>query len=159
MTERFLSFTRGFIFPHECVYAKGHHGDLAHVVTENVDGDPGGLTKWGIDQASHPKVDIAHLDQRQAELIYWDRYWSPASPSLDESGEGVGEVIMNCRVNCGMGRATKIIARLPTLTASGFLDEQEAFYRRLVGQSPCYGKFLNGWINRTQDLRKYLKAG
>src|SRR6478735_11274468 len=37
---------------------------------ENVPGDPGGPTKYGIDQRSHPDVNIRALTKEQAKAIY-----------------------------------------------------------------------------------------
>lgn len=37
--------------------------------------DPGGLTKFGICQRSHPGVDIANLTREGALAIYWNEYW------------------------------------------------------------------------------------
>ena len=41
----------------------------------DVKGDRGGLTKYGIAQASHPKVDIANLTLEGATEIYQTEYW------------------------------------------------------------------------------------
>src|SRR5512140_3051467 len=43
-----------FVLPHEEAFAPGHHGDERYVVAEKSKGDAGGLTKYGIDQKSHP---------------------------------------------------------------------------------------------------------
>ena len=57
---RFDKFIK-FVFTHENVLGKD-----GKVVPENVAGDNGGLTKYGIDQASHPGVDIAGLNKQKA---------------------------------------------------------------------------------------------
>lgn len=44
--------------------------------------DPGGLTKFGISQRSHPLVEIKNLSLRQAEEIYRNDYWD--NMHLDE---------------------------------------------------------------------------
>jgi hypothetical protein len=59
-----------FILPHEEEFARGYWGDERFVVVENVPGDDGGLTKYGIDEESHPDVDIANLTRDQAIAIY-----------------------------------------------------------------------------------------
>ena len=63
-----------FILPHEEQFARGHWGDENFVVTENVSGDSGGLTKYGIDRKSHPGVDIARLTRAGAIAIYWTEW-------------------------------------------------------------------------------------
>ncbi len=148
MTTRFNNFLP-FIYDHENAYNKRHE-----VVVENVAGDPGGCTKYGIDKASHPGVDVANLTEPQAREIYWQE-WQAAR--ADDMPAGVGECFFNCCVNCGVGRARKIAALGPK-TVSDFIDQQENFYRRLCEQKSTLRKFLKGWLARTADLRKYLNA-
>ena len=40
--------------------------------------DPGGFTRWGLAQRSHPKVNIAALSRADACAIYIAQYWEPA---------------------------------------------------------------------------------
>lgn len=139
-----------FIWKWECVRDR-----KGNVISENDPDDPGGLTKYGIDQRSHPHVRIKSLTEAQARDIYWNEYWSPNKCETME--RGLGEVHFNACVNAGAGRAAKLLA------ASGgswerYLDEQEAFYRRLAAAKPRLSKFLKGWLNRTSDLRKTLKS-
>lgn len=42
----------------------------------NAPSDPGGPTKYGIAQASHPKLDIRALTKEQATQLYWDEWWN-----------------------------------------------------------------------------------
>lgn len=44
--------------------------------------DPGGLTKWGISQRSHPDVDIRNLGVLEAMEITYDQYWQPVRAEL-----------------------------------------------------------------------------
>ena len=122
-------------------------------VFENDPDDPGGATKFGIDQRSHPKENIRTLTESRAKEIYWHEYWQ--RNGCEEKGNPFGEVFFNCCVNAGRGRADKIVASGGT-TAETFLDEQEAFYRRLAAARPKSAKYLKGWLNRTQSLRKKL---
>ena len=41
-----------------------------NVIAEDDPDDPGGLTKYGIDQRSHPNVDIRNLTEEEAKDIY-----------------------------------------------------------------------------------------
>ena len=148
MTDRFNEFLP-FIYDHECAYDRQHR-----VVAENVAGDPGGVTKFGVDKASHPNVDVANLTEPQARSIYWSEW---EAQRIDDMPPGVGECFFNCSVNCGVGRARKIAARGPK-SASDFLGYQEDFYRALVAARPTLKKFLRGWLARTADLRKFLNA-
>jgi lysozyme family protein len=49
------------------VFKDGHDGDFAFAIAERDPDDPGGLTKFGIDQRSHPTVDINALRLEQAK--------------------------------------------------------------------------------------------
>ncbi|MDZ4287813.1 MAG: hypothetical protein U0984_07635, partial [Prosthecobacter sp.] len=62
---RFLNAVT-FVLDHETVFKRGHHGDYAQAIAENVSGDPGGVTKFGIDQRSHPNLDIVNLSLIEA---------------------------------------------------------------------------------------------
>jgi len=149
-TERFNNFIT-FILSHECVFAKGHYGDYARVICENVPGDSGGTTFAGIDKASHPHFDFQHPTLEAAKAVYFSEWQAEGIESMEAA---LGECFFNCAVNCGIGRARKI--HLKAKDAISFIDAQEAFYRSLVANRPSLKKFLNGWMNRTSDLRKYL---
>ncbi len=149
-----------FIFSHECEYEKGHYGDLAHVVAENVAGDNGGVTKWGIDKASHPHVDVANLTQEQATVIYLEEW---TAGRCDDYGFPLGEALFDAQVNCGAGRAAKLLAEIdadaetsPVTAAKAFCGERRAFYERLADQKSTMQKFLHGWLNRVDDLEAFL---
>lgn len=150
-SERFLKFLP-FIYQWECVFKKGHWGDMNYVIMEDVDGDAGGKTKYGIDQRGQPHVDIKNLTEEEAREIYWNNYWQKYKCESYE--DKLGECVMNCCVNAGYGRAKLILK--DAKTADEFIKEQENFYERLVQAKPKSKKFLRGWLNRTSDLRKFL---
>lgn len=137
-TKRFTDFMP-FVFAWEGGY-------------DNDPDDPGGTTKFGIDKRSHPQEDIKNLTLERAREIYFVEYWQAGG--CEKLPAKLGEVVFNCRVNCGPGRVAKILAI--TKDASGFVDEQEAFYRRLAAARPKSQKYLKGWLNRTRALRKRL---
>lgn len=162
----------------ECVFRKGHYGDFDHVISEKVAGDAGGLTKWGIDQRSHPKVDIENLDYTTAAAIYDFEYWREIRG--DELPNGFDLVVFDIAVNNGKHTAGLLLqkalgglylARLDgiigpkTIAACNkankgnllrMLELREEYYRQIVFHNPKKKKFLNGWINRNNDLRKVL---
>jgi hypothetical protein len=152
-SKRFLAFLP-FVFEWECVYKKGHYGDMNYVTWEDEDGDPGGITKYGIDQRAHPHVDIKNLTQAQATEIYWTDYWTKYNCESYE--DKLGEAYFNCCVNAGSGRAKILLARCNNKTGDEFITQQEKFYRNLVDEKPKFSKFLKGWLNRTTALRKTL---
>jgi hypothetical protein len=115
---------------------------------ENDPDDPGGATKFGIDQRSHPNVDIRNLTEEVALAIYWEEWKDDGCPSLPRP---YAEVFFNCAVNMGKGRA-KGFDSVAKGNASVFLGLQEGFYQRLAQQAR-FAKFLKGWLNRTRALR------
>ena len=147
-STRFINFLP-FIWKWECVRDR-----KGNVIAEHDPDDPGGLTKYGIDQRSHPKVNIKGLTESQARDIYWAEYWAPNK--CEGMAPGLGEAHFNACVNCGPGRAAKFLA-----AAGGswrrYLDEHEAFYHRLAAAKPRLKKFLKGWLHRTRDLRSTLE--
>ena len=140
---------------------------------ENVPGDDGGATKYGIDQASHPHVDIKNLTEDQAEQIYWDESW--VKLHAEELPLGVSEVMSNIAINTGIGHATKWLQEALGTTADGIIGPNtiklandtnakalteklirrlETFYRAIgVGHN---AQFLKGWLNRTASLRVFV---
>lgn len=148
MTPRFNAFLP-FVLKWECSWPDDKTGQLSRDPD-----DPGGTTRWGIDAASHPGVDIVNLSYEGAVAIYfleWSREQIETMPGK------LGEAYFNACVNCGVSRAQKILALATPGTYSNFIDYQESFYTRLAAQRPALAKFLEGWLNRTADLRVFLK--
>lgn len=159
MSPRFLSFMP-FIFQWE--------GETY----EHDPDDPGGATKFGIDQRSHPHEDIRNLTKDRALEIYFDSYWTPLR--CDELPPKVGEVIMNIGVNTGIGHA-KWLQELVGVTADGhigpltlaacaafpsnqlagdLITHLSVFYSSIARGSSA--KYLKGWMNRTNSLKSFL---
>ncbi len=167
-----------FVMAHECVFARGHSGDMSYVIPENVSGDRGGLTKFGIDQRSHPHVNIKALDYSQATEIYRREYW--ARVRADELPAGYDLAMFDIAVNNGPGKAALILQRalnnagaVPSLAEDGFIGPRtiaaatkmgekglefvfiarEQLYHDLA-EHPVNKKFLRGWLNRNHDLQR-----
>lgn len=166
-----------FCLRHEAVYRRGHWGDLKFAISENETGDDGGLTKFGIDQRSHPEVDIKNLTLEQAREIYFREYWEKTHCA--EMQWPLSQVHFDGCVNVGVGQQTKFIQRAAGVVADGawgpntkralvesvnnigaqavakhVCDQKEAFYRKLAVDKPEKARFLDGWLNRLNDLRK-----
>jgi lysozyme family protein len=119
-------------------------------VFENDPDDPGGATKFGIDQRSHPNVDIKNLNKEEAISVYWQEWVKDGCEHLPAP---LDWLFFDACVNCGIGRAQKF------LTASArdpkkFQQERSDFYIRLVEQKPRLAKFKKGWLARVNDLSK-----
>lgn len=136
-SERFLAFMP-FIFEWE--------GEAY----ENDPDDPGGATKFGIDQRAHPGVDIKNLTKTEALSIYWSEW---LTDGCETKGSPFAEVFFNCAVNMGLGRAQQFDKHVSGEDWHAFLDQQEGYYRHLA-ETSRFHKFLRGWLNRTEALRK-----
>jgi lysozyme family protein len=174
-----------FILPHEEEFARGHWGDENFVVTENVAGDSGGLTKYGIDHASHPGVDIANLTRAQAIAIYHDEWkWR----NLDALPEKLAVALFDVWVNGGYAvkwlqtalnkffvpapglhplivdgdLGAKTLAAVATCDQGAvlryFINERDARFESLAANNRQGRQFLKGWEQRDRDLATYLAA-
>lgn len=118
---------------------------------ENDPSDPGGATKFGIDQRSHPNENIRTLTKERALEIYWGE-WN--ADGCEAKGSPFAEVFFNCAVNMGLGRAREFDAEIEGEDWRGFLTKQETYYNRLADNHKNFEKFRRGWLNRTSALRK-----
>jgi lysozyme family protein len=179
-SQKFLRAIQ-FIFPHEEEFARGHWGDENFVVAENVSGDSGGVTKYGIDASSHPGIDIRNLTRDGAIAIYareWQKHGLECLPEkiaiacFDvwvNGGHAVAwlQAALNkvagtkLVVDGNMGPATMAAANSlndqpSTLNAllRYFIQERDARFESIAKGSRA--KFLNGWESRDRDLEKFL---
>lgn len=166
-----------FLMSSEIVYAKGHYGDMNHVVSELEPGDDGGLTKYGIDQRSHPTVNIDQLTYDQAVEIYKEDYWNKSH--AEELPYPLSLVQVDGSVNCGVGQQTKFLQRVCGVTDDGafgpktlaaaihecqsrgvkaicreVIVHRDKFYRNLAKNNLQKTRFLDGWLNRLDRLKK-----
>jgi hypothetical protein len=137
----------------ETEFKKGHYGDWDYVRVEHDPDDPGGATKYGIDQRSHPHVDIENLTKPGAIHLYWLEW---VSAGIEAMPAKYGEVYFNCHVNAGPGRANALRKEEPT-DAGRYIAAQAAWYNRLAKAKPVDEKDLQGWLNRLVDEKKFLK--
>lgn len=158
-----------FVLAHENEYTSD-----GRVKTEHDLQDPGGTTKYGIDKASHPLLDIESLTLKQAVQSYHDNEWQAAK------GESLPLPLAICHfdgaVNMGtvpsakmlqeavgtapdgkVGPATLAAAQRgsPIEAAGRMLNLRSDYYRHLR-QFPRYGK---GWLARVEDLRAFISCG
>jgi lysozyme family protein len=176
------NFTRSldFVLRHECVYAPGHDNDFNFVVCEDVPGDTGGLTKFGIDEASHPGIDIRDLTLDRATGIYRNGEWVDCR--CDELPAGIDTATFDCAVNNGVavsgillqraingcGRRVAVDGEIgpETIQAaaaarrsdlqSRMLELRRERYADIILHNPGDAKFLKGWLNRVDDLEAFL---
>lgn len=164
-----------FVLPHEEAFAPGHQGDERYVVAQKAKGDAGGLTKYGIDQKSHPGMDIAHLSKAQAVAMY-QKTWT--DHHLDQVPGNVGIAMFDAYVNGGKpvawlqnalrGEGVAPTGKLDPQTIAAaqhadqgevvdsIVDQRDARYDALAKKYPNDRRFLEGWKHRDADLRAYL---
>ena len=166
-----------FILPHEVEFEKGHRGDYDHIRTENVAGDSGGATKYGVDAQAHPHTDVAGLDLNGALAIYAGE-WS--GHNLDQLPDKLAVAAFDVWVNGGkanqwLQRACNVVGCLAlaedgnlgpaSIAALAECDESEVLrlflrYRQerfnRLAQQAHNAQFLEGWTNRNDDLAALL---
>jgi lysozyme family protein len=170
----FLDLLR-FVLPHECVFPAHQDGDYDAVLTEHDSRDPGGTTKFGLDAASHPHVEIERLRFSDAAAIYHADTWLPLQCDKITS-EQVAISLADAAINCGFVRAVKWLQAAAQATQDGNLgpltlhaanmmdgdelaknlnDLRQHYYLLEVRPSlrAVYGK---GWLNRLEDLRDFI---
>jgi hypothetical protein len=110
--------------------------------------DPGGETKWGISKRAYPNLDIYNLTPEMAATIYYRDYFVP-SGAVDV---GLPDciVVFDTAVNVGVGRCKSLMQE------GDLLEARRTYYLNLVEKKPALKKYLKGWLNRLNDLKKYV---
>jgi lysozyme family protein len=141
-----------------------------------VNGDPGGLTKWGISQRAFPGLDIASLTEETAKLIYRNNYWNKVK--ADELPDVLASHVFDAAVNMGPNKAARLLQQSinliattrggPGVTVDGGIgpqtisavaaykpEELTTIFRHLRASDYVRqaveggkGKFMFGWLNR-----------
>src|ERR1700730_9450077 len=93
-----------------------------HVIAEEDPDVAGGQTKYGIDKAAHPDVDIRNLTEEGAKEIYYRDYY--LASGADRFPDGIAEIVFDISVNNGKGRAIKILQEAVGATADGVLGPE-----------------------------------
>jgi lysozyme family protein len=135
--------------------------------------DSGGITKFGISQASYPHLDIKNLTIDQAKEIYKRDFWEA---NLYEKIQEVhlAAKVFDLSVNVGAKWANRLLQRAlkstgVTVIENGILDAQNitainqadptdllaalkseaaGYYRTLSTIHPKDSIFLRGWLKR-----------
>lgn len=114
--------------------------------------DPGGETKWGISKRYHPDLDIKNLTPEQAASIYHEKYWLPVG--CDMLDLPLCTVAFDTAVNLGPARAVEFLEKADFVPAR-LLEIRRLYYHQKVAENPVKRKYINGWLNRLNDLRKF----
>lgn len=131
---------------------------------EDVKGDPGGPTKYGItihDVRRYLKkgataADVRALTLEQAITIYEKHYWEPIGG--DELWAGVDYSGFDYAVNAGQGRAGPAVERAveaapydPVRQVKLINDARMKFQ---MGLPSRFNKFKRGWRNRINSVQR-----
>jgi lysozyme family protein len=141
---------------------------------EDVPGDDGGPTKYGIDAASHPGVDIRNLTLTQADFLHFADFGKTYSGRLPaplnfaffdfamNGGDGSAvralQTVIGVTVDGGWGPITDaalwkwLAVNGPGAFLSRFNLARLSYYHGLVAARPVKQKFLNGWVDRCEQL-------
>ena len=135
--------------------------------------DPGGLTRYGIAQASHPDVDVYHLTERAAIDLYRAQYWDPLH--LDLLPSRIAVAVFDGAVQHGLRPSVRMLqdsvgtepdGKLGPITVAatqhrGGMDTLVGYCaRRAVyyGHLPTFWKFGLGWNQRLLRLLLYTQS-
>ena len=124
--------------------------------------DPGGETKFGISKKGHPEVDIKSLTLTEATVIYEKDYWLKIG--ADKMEKRLAIACFDSAVNCGVGRTRSWLDELakvkernpPKDEARWMIQRRTQYYLDLVKKKPALNKYIKGWLNRVNDLSKYV---
>jgi len=170
-----------FVLRWETVFEKGNYGDYDYAICECDPDDAGGATKFGLDARTHGN-EVCSLTVEEAGDIYSSFYW--LGMGCDILPHPVNVVAFDSFVNTGKGQTTKFFQRLAGVNADGvwgmitsaavaewivdvgaetaalsIIHAREDFYKALAQQKPALAKFLKGWLNRINDLKKEFLNG
>lgn len=126
--------------------------------------DKGGATNKGITQGTYnswlisqgkQRKDVKFISQEEVEEIYYTRYWLAAK--CDNMSKIFAVISFDTAVNMGVGRVQEFLRASKWSDPFKFLDARESKYREFAK----YGNqkiFLQGWLNRLNDLRRFIKT-
>jgi len=116
-----------------------------------------------------PVFDLTEEEVRQAYLALWQESLSGALPppvnvchfdAVVNMGQSRAVKLLQAAVGAGvdgvLGRKTaeRVAERDPKETAKTLLALRRSFYRELAASKPEKARFLNGWLNRVNDLER-----
>lgn len=114
--------------------------------------DPGGETKWGISKRAYPELDIKNLTPERASELYYNDYWLRAH--CEDLPFPLSAVVFDTAVNLGVGRASGFLKE--TNITSEYLEKRKQHYIQLINKNDRMMKYLKGWLNRLNDLKKFV---
>ena len=146
--------------------------------------DPGGATNRGITQFTYdtyrinkhlPTRGVADIAEEEVQDIYYSMYWKPSQAEL--AAEPLAIVLFDTAVNFGVGGAIEFLQEALGISTDGifgpttrsvFLANNNrtiaekmvagriAYRYQRVNTNPSQDIFLQGWLNRDNNLKDYI---
>lgn len=114
--------------------------------------DPGGETKYGISKKAWPYVDIKNLTEEDAKVIYYQSYWISVADTLPWP---LNLCVFDCAVNQGTKKARQFLRE--TSDWKKYLELRKIHYLNLIHAKPELDRFRKGWLNRINELKKFVE--
>ena len=109
-----------------------------------------GPTKYGINKAAHPGVDIENLTPERARKIYREQYWDGIG--ADKLPPQMRAVAFDTAVNQGVSTATRLLAQAGD-DPQKLIELRRVEYQKLVARNPDkYAKYEKAWMSRLDQL-------
>lgn len=124
--------------------------------------DFGGATKYGIiqrvynpyrDEKGLPRQSVKFISMSEVEEIYNEKFWIAAGCNALASPLNI--VVFDCAVNMGVSRARGFLAesKKDPVVFNNLRESKYHEFAKVKNQK----KFLQGWMNRLNDLRAFIK--
>lgn len=125
--------------------------------------DKGGATNMGITQYTYNSLlvsqgktrkDVKFISFAEVKEIYYKNYW--LKTGCDKMTKVFAVICFDTAVNMGISRVREFLKIANWTDTEKFLNAREAKYREFA----TYGNqkiFLQGWLNRLNALRKFVK--
>jgi hypothetical protein len=119
-----------------------------------VENDAGkGPSKFGINKAANPDVDVKNLTKDQARELYKKRYWDAiGGDSLAAKDPALAKVAFDTAVNMGVSKAKQLVTDSKG-DPSAILAMRQQHYDKLIENDPKkFSPYKAGWQSRLADL-------
>jgi hypothetical protein len=119
-----------------------------------VENDAGkGPSKFGINKAANPDVDVKNLTKDQARELYKKRYWDAiGGDSLAAKDPALAKVAFDTAVNMGVNKAKQLVEQSQG-DPTAILSMRQQHYDNLIEKDPKkFSPYKAGWQSRLADL-------
>jgi len=119
-----------------------------------VENDAGkGPSKFGINKAANPDVNVKDLTKDQARELYKKRYWDAiGGDSLAAKDPALAKVAFDTAVNMGVNKAKQLVTESQG-DPNAILAMRQQHYDKLIENDPKkFSPYKAGWQSRLADL-------